>query len=80
MIGMVGMNMRVENHLLLAPGWMCGMKEKGVSALGQCLISNTICSGTEYSSSRLWGLGVEMSLFFSMLIQGLGVKFTWRDR
>lgn len=57
MIGMVGMNVRVENHLLLAVGWMCGMKEKGVSALGQCLSSNTICSGTEYSSSRLWGWG-----------------------
>lgn len=69
------MKVTVENHLLLALGWMCGVKEKGVSALGQCLSSNTICSRTEYSSDRLWEAG-GMSPFFSMLIQGLGVKFT----
>lgn len=51
------------------------MKEKGGSALGQCLSMSTICSRTEYSSNRLWEVG-GMSPFFSMLIQGLGVKFT----
>lgn len=47
--------------------------------MGQCLSSNTICSGSEYSSSRLREAG-GISPFFSMLIQGLEVKFTWRDR
>lgn len=74
----VGMKMRSENNLLLVLGWMCGAERGGSFWLGT-MRSNILYPGIEYRSSRLWGAG-GMSLFFSTLIQGLGVKFTWRDR